>query len=86
MQRSMNGPEECEGMLAGGLESEVHEDLGSQESCSGRTRDQKVTGASAHISPRQCQTAYHAGCAVGHQDGAVEPVRKRRQQPDICFV
>lgn len=49
-----------------------------------RTRDQKVTVTSAYKAPSQGQQpVYHTGCAVGHQDGVVEPVRKSRQQPEI---
>lgn len=49
-----------------------------------RTRDQKVTNADNAPSQGQ-QPVYHTGCAVGHQDGAMEPVRKPRQQPEICL-
>lgn len=51
-----------------------------------RTRDQKVTVTSADNAPSQGQQpVYHTGCAVGHQDGVVEPVRKPRQQREICL-
>lgn len=51
-----------------------------------RTRDQKVTVTSADNAPSQGQQPVdHTGCAVGHQDGVIEPVRKPRQQREICL-